>query len=60
MIPFIFQGEQESDMDEIEEDNGQDIIDPWGIVNKPLRVSFYSIIFFEVNEVINNKSLTYK
>ncbi len=26
-------------MDEIEEENGQDIIDPWGIVNKPLRVS---------------------
>jgi DNA-directed RNA polymerase subunit RPC12/RpoP len=25
-------------MDEIEEENGQDIIDPWGIVNKPLRV----------------------
>ena len=46
-------------MDEIEEDNGQDIIDPWGIVNKPLRVSLYSIIFFEVNEVMINKSLTY-
>ena len=55
------QGSNENDDEGLDEDNSVDVVDPWGVVNKPFRVMFCFLYDFDnfvyVYDCIKNKNV---